>query len=55
MPNLYNNVLKHVVIAGSDPSAPTLGKGIDFQLTYEHNATCDGEYQSGLSVRKSAR
>ena len=38
VPNLYNNMLEHVVIAGSDPSAPTLGKGIDFQLTYEHNA-----------------
>lgn len=37
-PNLYNNLLEHVVIAGSDPSAPTLGKGIDFQLTYEHTA-----------------
>ena len=37
-PNLYNNMLGHVVIAGSDPSAPTLGKGFDFQLTYEHNA-----------------
>ena len=38
VPNLYNNMLEHVVIAGSGPSAPTLGKGIDFQLTYEHNA-----------------
>jgi molybdate/tungstate transport system substrate-binding protein len=38
VPNLYNNMLEHVVIAGSDPSAPTLGKGFDFQLTYEHNA-----------------
>ncbi len=38
VPNLYNNMLEHVVIAGSDPSAPTLGKGIDFQFTYEHNA-----------------
>jgi molybdate/tungstate transport system substrate-binding protein len=38
VPNLYNNMLEHVVIAGSDPAAPTLGKGIDFQLTYEHNA-----------------
>jgi len=38
VPNLYNNMLEHVVIAGSDPSAPTLGKGIDFQLTYEHSA-----------------
>jgi molybdate/tungstate transport system substrate-binding protein len=37
-PNLYNNMLGHVVIAGSDPSAPTLGRGFDFQLTYEHNA-----------------
>lgn len=38
VPNLYNNMLEHVVIAGSDPSAPTLGKGFEFQLTYEHNA-----------------
>jgi len=38
VPNLYNNLLQHVVIAGSDPSAPTLGKGFEFQLTYEHNA-----------------
>jgi len=37
-PNLYNNFLGHVVIAGSDPAAPTLGKGFDFQLTYEHSA-----------------
>src|SRR6185295_5546221 len=33
-----NKMLGHVVIAGSDPAAPTLGKGFDFQLTYEHNA-----------------
>ena len=38
VPNLYNNMLEHVVIAGSDPSAPTLGKGFDFQFTYEHTA-----------------
>jgi molybdate/tungstate transport system substrate-binding protein len=38
VPNLYNNMLGHVVIAGSEPTAPTLGKGIDFQLTYEHTA-----------------
>jgi molybdate/tungstate transport system substrate-binding protein len=38
IPNLYNNMLEHAVIAGSDPAAPTLGKGFDFQLTYEHNA-----------------
>jgi len=38
VPNLYNNMLEHVVIAGSDPAAPTLGKGFDFQLTYEHSA-----------------
>jgi molybdate/tungstate transport system substrate-binding protein len=38
VPNLYNNLIEHVVIAGSDPGAPTLGKGFDFQLTYEHNA-----------------
>ena len=38
VPNLYNNLLEHVVIAGSDPFAPSLGKGFEFQLTYEHNA-----------------
>jgi molybdate/tungstate transport system substrate-binding protein len=38
VPNLYNNMLEHVVIAGSDPSAPALGKAFDFQFTYEHNA-----------------
>jgi molybdate/tungstate transport system substrate-binding protein len=38
VPNLYNNMLEHVVIAGSDSSAPTLGKGFEFQFTYEHNA-----------------
>jgi molybdate/tungstate transport system substrate-binding protein len=38
VPNLYNNMLEHVVIAGSDPAAPTLGKGLDFQFTYEHSA-----------------
>jgi len=38
VPNLYNNMLEHVAIAGSDPSAPTLGKGFDFQFTYEHTA-----------------
>jgi molybdate/tungstate transport system substrate-binding protein len=37
-PNLYNTMLGHVVIAGADPAAPTLGKGFDFQLTYEHSA-----------------
>jgi len=38
VPNLYNNLLEHVVIAGSDPAAPSLGKGFEFQFTYEHNA-----------------
>jgi molybdate/tungstate transport system substrate-binding protein len=38
VPNLYNNLLEHVVIAGADPLAPTLGKRFDFQFTYEHNA-----------------
>jgi len=47
VPNLYNNLLEHVVIAGSDPAAPTLGKGFDFQLTYEHNAraTANPDYR----------
>ena len=30
VPNLYNNMLEHVVIAGSDPSAPTLRQGDRF-------------------------
>jgi len=38
VPNLYNSLLEHVVIAGSDPAAPSLGKGFEFQFTYEHNA-----------------
>ena len=37
VPNLYNNLLEHVVITGSDSGA-ALGKGFDFQFTYEHNA-----------------
>lgn len=34
-PNLYNNLLEHLVVMGS---AGTLGKQFDFQFTYEHNA-----------------
>jgi molybdate/tungstate transport system substrate-binding protein len=36
--NLYNNLLERLVIPGQGAGAPTLGKGIDFQFTYEHNA-----------------
>jgi molybdate/tungstate transport system substrate-binding protein len=36
-PNLYNNLLEHLVIPGQNSGA-TLGKQFDFQLTYEHNA-----------------
>jgi molybdate/tungstate transport system substrate-binding protein len=36
VPNLYNNLLEHVVVPG--PADLTLGKQLDFQLTYEHNA-----------------
>jgi hypothetical protein len=36
-PNLYNNLLEHLVIMGSN-SGPALGKQFDFQFTYEHNA-----------------
>jgi molybdate/tungstate transport system substrate-binding protein len=37
VPNLYNNLLEHLVIPGQNSGA-TLGKQFDFQLTYEHNA-----------------
>src|SRR6185437_4854167 len=36
-PNLYNNLLEHLVIPGADSGA-VLGKQFDFQFTYEHNA-----------------
>jgi molybdate/tungstate transport system substrate-binding protein len=36
-PNLYNNLLEHLVIMGQSSGA-VLGKQFDFQLTYEHNA-----------------
>jgi molybdate/tungstate transport system substrate-binding protein len=38
VPNLYNNLLEHVVIPGPDASGDALGKRFDFQFTYEHNA-----------------
>jgi molybdate/tungstate transport system substrate-binding protein len=38
VPNLYNNLLEHVVIPGADHSGPALGKRFDFQLIYEHSA-----------------
>ena len=37
VPNLYNNLLEHLVIMGQNSGA-VLGKQFDFQLTYEHNA-----------------
>jgi molybdate/tungstate transport system substrate-binding protein len=37
VPNLYNNLLGHLVIMGQDSGA-VLGKQFDFQFTYEHNA-----------------
>src|ERR1700733_9999905 len=36
IPNLYNNMLGHVVIPGPIASELTLGKQLDFQFTYEH-------------------
>jgi molybdate/tungstate transport system substrate-binding protein len=36
-PNLYNNLLEHLVNPGQDSGA-ALGKQFDFQLTYEHTA-----------------
>jgi molybdate/tungstate transport system substrate-binding protein len=38
VPNLYNNMLGHMVIAGADTSGTALGRVFDFQFTYEHNA-----------------
>jgi len=38
VPNLYNNLLQHEVITGSDPTGTALGRLYDFQFTYEHNA-----------------
>jgi molybdate/tungstate transport system substrate-binding protein len=38
VPNLYNNLLEHVVVPGPDSTGIALGKGFDFQFTYEHNA-----------------
>ncbi len=37
VPNLYNNLLEHLVIMSPDSGA-VLGKQFDFQFTYEHNA-----------------
>ena len=37
VPNLYNNMLEHVIIPGQNSGA-TLGKEFDFQIVYEHNA-----------------
>jgi molybdate/tungstate transport system substrate-binding protein len=38
VPNLYNNMLEHLVIPGGDHSVPALGKMFDFQFIYEHSA-----------------
>src|ERR1700691_1406194 len=38
VPNLYNNMLEHVVTPGPDSSDLVLGKQLDFQFSYEHNA-----------------
>ena len=38
VPNLYNDMLKHLVILGADHSGPALGKLFDFQFIYEHSA-----------------
>ena len=37
VPNLYNDLLGHIVIPGQQARA-TLGKELDFQFSYEHNA-----------------
>lgn len=39
VPNLYNNLMEHLIIPGQDPSGgPALGKRFDFMLIYEHSA-----------------
>jgi molybdate/tungstate transport system substrate-binding protein len=38
VPNLYNNLLEHVVILGADATGTALGTRFDFQFTYEHSA-----------------
>jgi len=38
VPNLYNNLLKHLMIPAPGSASSGLGKQFDFQLTYEHNA-----------------
>jgi molybdate/tungstate transport system substrate-binding protein len=37
VPNLYNNLLEHLIVPGQGSGA-ALGKTFDFQLTYEHGA-----------------
>jgi len=37
VPNLYNNLLEHLAILGPVRSGFTVGKQLDFQLSYEHN------------------
>ena len=37
-PNLYNNMLEHLATPGPIASEITLGKQLDFQFSYEHNA-----------------
>jgi len=38
VPNLYNNLLEHAVTPGPASSDLVLGKQLDFQFSYEHNA-----------------
>ena len=38
VPNLYNNLLEHLVVPGPASADLVLGKQIDFQFTYEHSA-----------------
>src|SRR5262249_15291132 len=55
VPNLYNNLLEHVVITGADPTGTALGRLFDFQFTYEHNARATAAAKSGLPLCGSAR
>ena len=38
VPNLYNNLLEHLMIPGPEASGSAFGTRFDFQFTYEHSA-----------------
>ena len=53
-PNLYNTLLEHVVIPGTDTTGTALGRVFDFQFTYEHTARGNRPYESRLPICGSA-